>query len=212
MIFEGKKPMKPGQTPADTAQPAIKPAPPAPTEDTPKTETVLICPNCRWNHAMGSPSDPTEEDKVAWVRSVKGGKRFRKTYALFEGEVTITFRTRSVIDNEQAVRQTIMEIANKTLSNGVDNTSANIRIRQLHLASSLVALNDIYAELEEVSKSEKYKSADREPVAVAFDVVLGDLQEPLISVVQRQFAIFESLCLRLLEAGNSSNFFAARTS
>jgi len=73
---------------AKTAKEGESSPPPPPAEEPPAPK---FCPSCGWD-LKREPVAVSEEDKEAFLASLLGGKPFRKTYSLFGGRVSATFR------------------------------------------------------------------------------------------------------------------------
>jgi hypothetical protein len=80
--------------PADT-QPDVT------TEEEEETEAPLstlniVCPQCGWDHANPTVSEPENKDKLAFLHVILGAKVFSKQYSLFDGKLKAEFRTLTV--------------------------------------------------------------------------------------------------------------------
>lgn len=62
------------------------------------------CPRCKWPTDKPCNVEPTIADKRAFLVAIMGLKRFEKTYTLFDGQITVTFR--SLSSEETAMIQT----------------------------------------------------------------------------------------------------------
>lgn len=82
--------------PAPAPEPEVEAEPevtPKAVEEDMTTMPPPACPKCGWERGKAVLAEPTEEDKREFVRSTLGGRRFRKEYSFFDGQVRIMFRS-----------------------------------------------------------------------------------------------------------------------
>jgi len=194
--------------PVTTIKDVSDPAQPALTE--PK-----LCPNCAWN-TDHTTEELDEFDKANWLRSILGGTVFVKQYKLFNGEVTVTFRTRLTNEINQIQEQLKKELADGRIPTSPPNVSLmsyHDRLRRLTLTCSLVHAANMSRELPHVlskdaQKLYNYSDSSKDTyVAQAYNAIFASWHESLYHIVFKQFLVFESLCFRLTEAAASPNFW-----
>lgn len=67
------------------------------------------CPRCGWDMKQKFEITPTDADKEAFLISLLGGHRFKRTYELFGGKVRVTFRSMLAEENKAIYRQLVMD-------------------------------------------------------------------------------------------------------
>ena len=102
----GQIPKPPRQQPA-----AVEPPAPEPEHDHDDDEgagaelPIHRCPRCMFNLSHNFDTDPTEEDRLAFVATVLGTDRFRKTYKLMGDRFRVTFRSLEAAETDLIFRQ-----------------------------------------------------------------------------------------------------------
>lgn len=210
--------------PPDVAAPVFD----IPTADTTKAADVkpvelitqakepYICPNCSWDYSQ-KPAEITQEDKYNWLRATLGNKAFEKTYDLFGGKLTVTFRSRSMAVQGLISDQLKIYNSNGTIPSHPANISMlshNIYLRRLNLAAGLVNItNSPIERLPELDTEEalrlygKFVSKDLNITGAADKALFGKWSEALYTAVFHQFLTFNLLCDRLVEAATSPDFW-----
>ena len=61
--------------------------------DTNWDKVIDSCPHCGWDLKLDDPTEVDADDKMVFIQSIMGNKRFVKTYELLGGGLHITFRT-----------------------------------------------------------------------------------------------------------------------
>lgn len=95
-----------GYTPPATLDPP--PQPMAVKSDTPSAvaDKEPMCPHCGWDQRNPDPPAKVEDnDKLVFLQSVLGRQRFVKTYQLFNGAVTVVFRTLTTAESDLCWKQ-----------------------------------------------------------------------------------------------------------
>lgn len=212
--------VKPPEVPAAT--------PEAPTTSEPETiDTSHTCANCGFN-SKSEPIEATEEDRKIWIESVLGGKPFTKTYPLFNGKFHVTFRSRTVNDNDMIFDQLAQEIKDGRISSVLANEAYHLRLRKLQMTAALLRFEPGKAVgLPHVCSSEatnmyppKIKSVTnpKDPtikeqvvtdntVAIAHEVIFGGWNEILYMAVFRVHWHFEQLVYRLVQNSMNPGFW-----
>lgn len=178
-------------------------------------EEPKTCPCCGWDVAK-DPVEVTEEDKANWLRSILGGGEFQKTFTLYGGKLKVTFRSRTMDDNNLVAEQLSLDSKSNKFLSDVPMISASLhqgRARRLSMACSFVGLSSSTF-LAPTLNSENAKkiygeklSSNQNVTAAAHDVLFGKWPETLYSAVFSQYLKFESVCHRLMESSVSSDFW-----
>ena len=184
------------------------------------TETLAqpsVCPNCAW-HYNTPVIAVTDEDKRNWLRAILGAQRFHKTYQLFGGKLSVTFRTRSMTEIDMVANQLIIEHEDGRIPRAPAQlclAAHNNRMRKLDMAASLVNVTGMTYKLPTMDSKEAIeffksftplKSNDTLP-AIAHDALCGKWTEALYGTLFKQFTIFDDLCFQLKEAAASPDFW-----
>lgn len=104
------------QTEFEPPPPAAEEPPPPAAEETPEApadETKLapatfkqICVQCGWDQERPTIPEPEHQDKIAFLQAVLGQKVFSKRYAVFGGNLRLTFRTLSIREIDALYQET----------------------------------------------------------------------------------------------------------
>jgi hypothetical protein len=81
-----------------------------------KVPELYNCPHCGWDLKKTDDIVVTKEDKQVYVASIVTGSRFVKTYKLFDGALSITFRGLLAWESELVLRQLYIDNANGKLN------------------------------------------------------------------------------------------------
>jgi hypothetical protein len=204
--------------PTDKKQNAqMPPAPKLSIEPDKQPEEVseVKCPNCGWevDHSIG---EPTKDDKRNWLKAILSNKPFEKTYELFNGQLSVRFRSRTVQDQQLIHEQLINETANGSIPDKPPHlalASHGLRMRQLSLAASYVQNSSMTKPLPMVGSEEAkkmyatYINEKNNVVAAAYLAIFSDWSEPLFNSVMKLMVDFDTLCFRLMDASVASDFW-----
>lgn len=178
-------------------------------------EEIKSCPCCGWDITK-DPVEITEEDKANWLRSVIGSEAFHKTFKLYGGKLSVTFRSRTMDDNNLVSEQLVLDSQNNKFLSDVPVVSAGLhqgRARRLSMACSFVQLSPNSFKAPPLNSQEALKlysdkvGKQANLVGSAHDVLFGKWPETLYSAVFSQYLKFESVCHRLMESSISSDFW-----
>jgi hypothetical protein len=224
----------PVQAPPQAVEAAPAPSPTPPAAPAPKAEPDKVvtsekamthCPNCTWPLSE-PPVEVTNDDKTRWLRSILGGLPFVKEYPLMGGRFILTFRTRTVTTNSQIYDQLAREIregkiVSSELVTGI--SLYNFRARKLQFAASLMSASGLALNLPEVQSEEEMLKLPLRPevktavkkrfaagdnaIAIYNEAIFAHWGEHVYMMAFKEFELFERLCLRLVEASNSPDFW-----
>jgi predicted Zn-ribbon and HTH transcriptional regulator len=196
------------------------------TKDKPG-ETLVTPTMCRYcgHDPVGDPVEITDADKEEFVHSIMAKRPFRKTYAMFGGKMKITFRIRTMVENDLIAEQCNLEIEDgriPTTSLGLASQIYHIRLRRLQMAVSLLRVEPtIPVELPSINTPEGKKAyppdfrtdTDNKPklhknaVGVAHDTLFNDWPEPIFAMAFKLYSLFEQTYVRLMEQSVSPDFW-----
>ena len=149
------------------------------------------------------PTVPEREDKVAWTRSILGDARFTKDYDLFGDRVRVTFRSRTMAEQEKIHEQLRKDSETNMfdpLNPGLYQHQYYDRMRKLSMAASVKFITGFDTDQ---SPMDSYEISAGE----FYSMLVKDWHESLFNSIYRQFLIFEDLCFKLKEAANSPDFW-----
>lgn len=172
-----------------------------------------ICPNCNWPDNI-DPVEMSDEDQIQFLRSVLGNKRFTKTYELFGGRFMVTFRSRTVEEQDKIQEQMLKEINDGRLPSGPARATMAPqlnRLRKLQLAAGFVSVTGMTNEMPEILSETCLQfygeDADNNVIARAADRMFKKWQGPIYDAIFKQYNRFDELCIRLTEAMASPDFW-----
>jgi len=74
-----------------------------------ETKSVPYCPRCSWNLSVKFDVKPTDRDKEDFLATLLGETRFKKTYELFGGKISVVFRSLYAEENKMVYRQLVLD-------------------------------------------------------------------------------------------------------
>lgn len=168
-----------------------KKAPAPPGFDAPEPKSSF-CPRCGWDMALPHDVKISDADKEDFLISVLGNTRFRKTYDLFGGKMTVHFRSVTADENEQIYRQIALD-----QQSGVIETRGEwiVKLLNYRMACALekVTGNDgkLLHEFPELDTTKAEK--DQTPVLPQYDllaktVLAQEATRRLLGVHLREFS------------------------
>lgn len=86
-------------------------------------DKVVNCPQCGWDTRKDDTVAVTDNDKIDFVQSILGGIRFRKSYQLFGGKMTLVFRTLTTAESDMAYKQLLVDANNDIQTKIISDTS-----------------------------------------------------------------------------------------
>jgi hypothetical protein len=187
------------------------------------TPLPKTCKNCGFDPDK-DPVEVTEMDKEEFVRSILAQRPFTKTFAMFGGRMKITFRIRTMQENDLIAEQCSLEINDgriPTTSLGLASQVYHIRLRRLQMAVSIARIEPTspvefpavaseegrkrYAPqyIEDEGKKKLFNNC----VGVAHDKIFSDWPEPVFAMAYKLYAQFEQTYVRLMEQSLNSDFW-----
>lgn len=85
-------------------------------EDPPTTEGIKRCARCGWERDKVLDYEVTKDDKIEFVESVLGGRRFVKPVSLLGGRMTATFRSCLLAEEDMIAKFLQAEVAAKRIT------------------------------------------------------------------------------------------------
>lgn len=176
-----------------------------------------LCPHCGWDTTKSELTEVTDEDKMDFVQSILGGIRFKKSYSVFGGRLTIVFRSLTTAESDMAYKQLIVDAQNDLQSKILSDTSfywrtlmayrAMMSIEKIESADNVVEVPPI-SEIE-VDESE-YKRPNTKLFAL-FDHLIEQLMptEVMRNTVTHLYTEFNSLCEKLQAMAEAKDFWKA---
>lgn len=88
-----------------------------------------ICPHCGWDTKNENVREPSDEDRLEFIESVLGERRFRKAVPLVGGNIVATFRTVTVPEEDAITEILNQDLASKEIQNTTEWTLVYNRAR-----------------------------------------------------------------------------------
>jgi hypothetical protein len=156
------------------------------------------------------------DDKKKFLALLLGAPFFSKSYKLFDGNIEVTFRTRSAAEEEECGQQTYRDERRDGL---VGPAASEIvaadrlrRLRDYQFTAALMTLQSpggvprIFKPFEAKTKEDdQYRGAIR----VAYDQLLKDLPHPLVVALRTEWVRFEILVAKMTLNANNPDFWKA---
>ena len=185
-----------------------------------KPEPIVVCPGC--GATISDPSEivPSEESKTVWLRHILGEPRFTQVFSLFGDKVSVSFRSRTMAENEAIYNQITAEVKSGEIETygGIMSPAYYARMNRLMLLCSLQAVEYLntgsvkvvdYPEVTEAAYP-KAASDDVMPLLVrAYNKVLGanTLPEGLVAAISTSHRRFEALIAVLTRHSGDPDFW-----
>jgi hypothetical protein len=210
-----------------TPQPKKEEAPKATAEpekpNVPVSETGLVnhgpslCPHCGWDTTKTELTEVSDDDKMDFVQSILGGIRFKKSYAVFGGKITIVFRSLTTAESDMAYKQLIVDAQNDLQSKILSDTSFYWRTLMAYRAMmsiERIESTDNVIEVPPITEIEVDASEYPKPntkLFALFDNLIEQLMptEVMRNTVTHLYTEFNSLCEKLQAMAESKDFWQA---
>jgi hypothetical protein len=192
-----------------------------PVADTPnedhvhETETGVAastakCIHCGWPVGTTDPTDPTSADKQNFVVALLGQKRFTKTFELLGGKLRVVFRTLTVKENDEVIKQLVKDWNDNKISGPAHSVAEAMKYQMVlgldsvEAAVGLVSLPeyDDYEALPEVNGTIL-------PSVVEYVYETALTAEPLRRIVARAYGHFIDTVTKLEGMAESPDFWQA---
>jgi hypothetical protein len=179
-----------------------------------------LCPAC--GHDLTSPDDVqvSPQDKRNWVRHVLFSTPYKQTYTMFDGLMSVTFRTRTVVENEAIIR-TLATEHDKLAGFGPMSLSRDpayvARMYRLEVCASLDTIITVDPESGEQKRSTfgsifapEYTpepGGNETNVAIAYRKRMNNMPEALMSGLVMRYGEFTDHVNTLMRKGRVAGFW-----
>lgn len=212
------EPAEPAQeAPGPQIERTVELPPEEPKAAPPKDE--IACPHCRRLIPEARRFfDASEEDRKAWIRYFRGEPRFRRTYTLYDGSFSVTYRTRTSTEMDAVFTQLELEVARKDIPQLERYANPKYAYRMLRLSAVLsvdrITLSDdsgnpprviVFPEVTEANFPAKGDDTLLERAEKAFLARVPNTA--WLSTLQGCLTVFDELCTSLESRMNDPNFF-----
>lgn len=206
------------ETPAGDELPGPEPAKrkPASPKAEPKVEEAPVapvqhyCPQCGWDVHDTDVAEIDDNDKFRYVLAVASGKRFTKTYQIFGGKLSVTFRT--LLTREERL---IMGQINR------DSVEMLPVFTELHLMQLTTRTSDYrmalsieaFANSSGITECPEYEQLDFDKPADSIREMHAMIVEDLLATdivadaVRRAYGKFAAIQRWMLDNANNQDFF-----
>lgn len=190
------------------APPDPEPMPPKPEESIPEQAPAQLhhCGKCGWNQANPFPDYYSPADKDAYVQVILGGrKRFTKTYPLFGGRGSVTFRVLSPKEESMAYRQIAVDAIRDDADGRIKSTDDYAQslttyraLMSIERLTTLVSDTELDPVLEMQLPDESFKAPDT-PLKPLSTYIIEDLfpTVDLMKAVYYAFSDFDRMTAAL---------------
>jgi len=154
----------------------------------------------------------TPEDREAFMKALVSGNRFSLVFPIFDGDMTITVRTRTQLESQAIISRLKWELDHALLDTQLDYT---VRLRSMLLAAQIQVFNDTeYETLAEPLKRTEGKDGVKEPGWIKQADRWQAMDEASATIAHNILQEFESKYWTMIENANDQNFWnpAASTS
>lgn len=180
------------------------------TVATSKEEVTHFCPRCGWITSLPyKRAEVTEDDRVQFVYSIMQRLPFKKSYKLFNGQMTVTFRSRIPEDKELVLNQGRYDIQQERYA---DLNSMQYWAGQYELALLLDDISCPAAEQQKLQLKAKpnIKDYSNKPdglkeYTMAVQEYVGT--DALMRLIAEHYRTFESTYNALVEEALDENFY-----
>lgn len=170
---------------------------------------IHFCPRCGWTVDVPyRPESVTEDDRVRFVYSIIHRVPFKKSYTLFDGQIKITFHSKSVEEGNLILDQ----IRKESFENKyVDITHMTYYANRYEMALLLDSITGTDKDwlLSKKPEFKDYKDQEDALVKYTDDVynryIVSDVLKQL---VERQFLVFTRTYSTLLDEAMQENFYS----
>ena len=160
--------------------------------DTPKQNPPHICPRCYWDVGSKPDATPEEDQRREYIRCLLGNNTYKKSYALFDGQVNLSYRALNMAESS------IMGKALRSLD-AEDKESKAMEVLKLKLLFHLKQHND--------TEYDSITTTDLAELNQLYDERFGGMSEDFVSVLIRTLMEFTKLVSLLADSGFDENFW-----
>lgn len=182
------------------------------------SNAVHSCPHCGWDVNKSELVEISDGDKLDFVQSILGGKRFKKVYSIFGGALNITFRTLTTAESDMAYKQIILDAQNDVQSKIIGDTSFYWKTLMSYRCTMAVERLDSSQGITEIppideieADPEKAKGSLNTKVYHLFDDLVEQIMptELMRNTITHLYTEFQSLCEKLQVMAESKDFWTA---
>ena len=170
-----------------------------------ETET-LINRSIEMNTEQPKTVELTEEDKQRFFKSILADKPYEESFELFDGQLSVKFRTMTVQENSDVVAQIV---ADRKKGTAAENDAYMITISAYRLGLCILAIDG--KEYSTVTKSTYTKADEYDSYVLERAKTLLAWSTPKLSIFLDAFQQFEAKTIKLSGEVQSKNFWKAST-
>jgi hypothetical protein len=158
------------------------------------------------------PSIP-DDDKIAFLAHLMGAPRFQKTYEMFGGQIRMTFRTRTAIEDEACVRAATKQVPDPAPTK--DTSPEEYRAALMQAGADRMRL---YSELSMLVSLEKLERANMAPISgllvdgdlyAEYQAALSGLSHLLLGQIRQTSDRFNALVNTMMLMSDQPGFWMA---
>jgi len=179
---------------------------------------VKHCPACGFEFDVKGEPQVTDMEKRRWLRHVLGEDRFTRVHELFDGALTVTFRTRTTAENDEVFNQLTLDIRDGTIPEAPAFASPAYIARMCRylLTVSVESIARIDPEGKMPVKTTNYPEVNgdnyvtkdgEKPIVVAHAEILSPMSEALVASLLNEHKNFEATVGTLIVRSNDPDFW-----
>ena len=173
-----------------------------------------VCTRCGYRKGTPIYEDPTDLDKQEFLRAVATGDRFRKVYKTLGDRVSVTFRSRTMQENDMLS----LQFNRRFTSNGIDPSTLAMYstrmglllcIERLEIKKDPVNLLTIYPEVSENAYPPESPADISSVLERADKKILSGKAEFMFAMLFKEYLKFNVLTETLLAKAVNADFWEA---
>lgn len=212
---EQEEPPKQKELPKTATPLEDKPEPlpePEPREDAETDEhkhnNPVFCPRCGWIVSVPySPEVVSEEDRIQFAYSIMHRTPFKKTYGLFQNQIRITFRSKTVEDNEIMLEQLRKDSVHQKFADLAHMNHYAVKYEMALLLDKI----ELPSDSKQYSLKPQFKDFvnEEEPLVKYTDAIYNEyiVSDILKQLIETHYRSFNRLYSALIDEAMSENFY-----
>lgn len=167
-------------------------------------ESELINPSVELDQSRMLIADVSAEDKERFFKSILADKPYEEAIKLFDGQVTVRFRTMTVQENSDVVNQIV---ADRKLGVAADNDAYFITISTYRMGICLVSIDD--TPFSSITKETYTPFTENDSYILARSKPIKLWSTARLAVMLDAFKSFEAKLIKLTKEVQTQNFWKA---
>ena len=170
-------------------------------------ELEEFCPRCGWNTSKPFSVDPTEEDKISFVRSVLGNKQFTKEMYAMGDKLIFTFRSLKQNEIDAIAKQVDKDLEAAYTGNTTENDQALASKLSTLLAVESAKYSMVFSLLKVNDQEFTPPELDGKDLEVLREEFNKQFNGQVYSIMMLKYFRFEELINKLSDMAENPNFW-----